>query len=202
MLTVTCEEGTHELSDLDTAEFCENSEVSIEVCALWDGDQPFTWALTDGALPTGLTLNGGTLYATCVTITGIPSELGEFTFTITGTDAEGNAASKEYTISIVGFTDSGTLPNGTQGDGYSFTFSTDGTEPPVTFTAIGELPPGLTLNQSTGELSGVPIVAGTYVFEIAVSSGVPPPSDAAVIGDYQGNRVADYDDSNIQSRQP
>src|SRR5260370_37295630 len=43
---------------------------------------PYTFAGTSGGLPPGLTLNGNT-----GAITGLPSQIGTFTFTITATDS-------------------------------------------------------------------------------------------------------------------
>jgi hypothetical protein len=62
---------------------------------------PFTFAVTSGALPTGLTLaaNGA--------ITGTPTALGDFTFTITATDSTPAGSggpftgSQAYTVSIL-----------------------------------------------------------------------------------------------------
>jgi Putative Ig domain len=44
------------------------------------------------------------------------------------------------------------------------------TESPTSFSATG-LPPGLTLDSSTGEISGAPTTAGSYVVAIAAANG-------------------------------
>lgn len=56
------------------------------------GDQPITWKISSGNLPTGLTLN-----ATNGTITGTPTVSGEFTFTVV---AENKGGTDEKTFSI------------------------------------------------------------------------------------------------------
>jgi hypothetical protein len=59
------------------------------------GVAPFTFAITSGALPTGLSLNAGTGL-----IGGTPSAAGTYTFRITVTDVLGKTGSRDYTIVI------------------------------------------------------------------------------------------------------
>lgn len=51
------------------------------------GFPPYTWSVSSGALPPGLTMDGGG------NITGIPTTLGDFNFVITVLDGVGGAAS-------------------------------------------------------------------------------------------------------------
>ncbi|HEX6099893.1 MAG TPA: ice-binding family protein [Thermoanaerobaculia bacterium] len=60
------------------------------------GTAPYTYAVTNGALPTGLTLNSAT-----GSIAGVPVQPGLFTFTIGATDAAGCTGAREYTVTIV-----------------------------------------------------------------------------------------------------
>jgi large repetitive protein len=67
------------------------------------------------------------------------------------------------------------LPQGTVGVPYSQVFEAEGGLSPYQWSiAAGTLPPGLTLNEDTGEVSGIPTAAGTYGFTMAVTdnSGV------------------------------
>ncbi len=52
---------------------------------------------------------------------------------------------------------------------------------------VNSLPPGLTLNQSAGTISGIPITTGTYAFRI--QANIPNPSNpempAFAMADYQ-----------------
>ncbi len=58
------------------------------------GTAPYSFAVTSGALPSGLTLtNGGIL-------SGTPNVAGTFNFTLTATDANGCASTRNYTVNI------------------------------------------------------------------------------------------------------
>ena len=65
----------------------------IALVAVTQGDAPFTWAVTGGALPDGLSLSGGHL-------TGTPKVAGQFQFTITVTDSGGLSASRPFTLTV------------------------------------------------------------------------------------------------------
>ena len=127
------------------------------------GTAPYTYAVTSGALPTGLSLNTST-----GAITGTPSTAGGYTFTIGATDAVANFGSRNYNVTIapppLNIAPS-TLPNGTQGTAYSQTLTTaNGTGPYTYAITSGALPTGLSLNTSTGQISGTPSASGTYNF--------------------------------------
>lgn len=60
-----------------------------------DGVAPYTYAITSGSLPTGLSLNTET-----GVISGTPIISGGYTFTITATDSYHNNSSRSYLISV------------------------------------------------------------------------------------------------------
>ena len=62
------------------------------------------------------------------------------------------------------------LPDGTVGTAYSQTLAADGSAPIAWSITGGALPEGLSLNESTGEISGTPTAAGTYTFEIGAQN--------------------------------
>jgi uncharacterized protein YhjY with autotransporter beta-barrel domain len=129
------------------------------------GTAPYTFSLTAGALPAGLSLNAGT-----GTITGTPSGSGQSVFTVQARDVNGNTGSRSYAVNIG--TNSltlnpPTLPPAPQGTPYRATVTATGGSTPYTYTVTaGALPPGLTLNSSTGQITGTPTTIGNFTFTI------------------------------------
>ena len=65
-----------------------------------------------------------------------------------------------------------TLPSGTVGVAYSWRLTAQGTTP-ITWNMIGgALPDGLTLNETTGKISGTPTAAGTASFTVKAENSV------------------------------
>jgi len=139
---------------------------------------PYTLRVTQGSLPTGLTLSpAGTSAAT---VSGSPSTAGTFPFTVTAVDAAGaNAAHVDYSVTIAsapppppppGGTFSispASLPDATAGSAYSQSIVVTGPGAPYTVRLTqGALPSGLSLS-STGGLSGTPTTAGTSAFTVS-----------------------------------
>src|SRR5437899_4132170 len=58
------------------------------------GTPPYTWSLTAGSLPPGLALS------TSGSISGMPTAVGSYSFTIQAADSAGQKASKAFTVSI------------------------------------------------------------------------------------------------------
>jgi len=67
------------------------------------------------------------------------------------------------------------LPAATGGQPYSASLAAVNGVPPYSWSvSSGSLPPGLTLNSSTGQISGTPDVAGTYSFTVTVTDSQSP----------------------------
>ncbi len=131
------------------------------------GIAPYSYALTGGALPTGLTFANGTL-------SGTPTVSGSFTFDISASDSGGGTpatTTRSYTLVIAAATlslDPGTLPGGIAGTAYSQGISASGGIAPYSYAlASGALPAGLTF--ANGTLSGTPTVSGSFTFDITAS---------------------------------
>src|SRR5215470_16504605 len=126
------------------------------------GQTPYTFAITSGALPPGLTLSPGE-------ISGTPTTAGSYTFTLRATDANGCRGRRDYTLTVacpVITVNPATLPAGTNGAPYNQTITATGGVGPYSFTiSSGTLPPGFSL-ASNGNLTGSPTTPGTYNFSV------------------------------------
>ena len=72
------------------------------------------------------------------------------------------------------------LPNGTVGTSYSQTLTATGDTPIKWSVDSGTLPVGLSLNSSTGEISGTPTAVGNASFTIKASNDVEPAATRAL----------------------
>jgi hypothetical protein len=129
------------------------------------GIAPYTWAITNGTAPAGITLSTAGLLG------GTPATTGSFTFEIAVTDSQGNTTNANFTMTVgpPPAINAASPPNGQVGVDYTFTFTaTSGTPPYQWSVALGPLPPGLTFS-AAGVLSGRPVTAGSYAFSIRVT---------------------------------
>jgi len=129
---------------------------------------PVTWSITSGSLPNGLNLNTST-----GEITGTPTVAGDFDFTVRAQNPAGSATRQaRITINSQLHIVTTELWNGSVGtlyDGQRLWAST--TEASTTWSITsGRLPNGLSLNASTGAITGTPTVAGTFNFTVRVQN--------------------------------
>ena len=127
------------------------------------GAEPYTWSISEGALPNGLKLGEAT-----GKITGSPTKAGKFTFTVKVVDKNGAAATKAYTVKVTQTTISGTIPStATRKSTYAGTLTASNGAKPYTWSiSKGELPDGLKLNETTGKITGSPTKAGKFTFTV------------------------------------
>jgi len=143
------------------------------------GVAPLFFSVTSGSLPPGFHLDTNGLVTGRSTANG-----GTFNFTVLATD-QGNpplTASKAYTIIIAPAPPlsilTTSLPNAAQGSPYNFPLAASGGVPALTWAlTAGALPPGLSLNTTTGQISGIPAAQGTFSFTVKVTdSALLPPN--------------------------
>jgi len=142
------------------------------------GTTPYTWSLTSGTLPAGLTLAPSTGI-----IGGTPTATANATsLTFTATDSSTPAQTQSVTLSLtisaastatLSITTS-SLPNGQVNTAYSTTLAASGGATPYSWAlTTGTLPAGLSLNSSSGVISGTPTAtanATSLTFKVTDSS--------------------------------
>jgi hypothetical protein len=140
------------------------------------GITPYTWSITAGSLPSGLTLNSAT-----GAIGGTPTGAGTANFTVKVTDSQLQPATASAQLSItiqpavpLSITTT-SLPTGNAGTPYSAMLTAIGGLTPYTWSIVtGNLPSGLILNSSTGAIMGTPTVVGTSNFTVQVADSETP----------------------------
>ena len=129
------------------------------------GIAPFAWSIAGGALPAGIALN-----STTGALSGTPTTAGTFTFTVSVTGG-GQTATQSLTITVAPIITTATLPNATVGTPYSQTLTAGGSGTFTWSVSTGALPGGITLNSTTGALSGTPSAPGAFTFTVSVAGG-------------------------------
>ncbi len=116
--------------------------------------------------------------ATSSTYTPMPADTGKYIYVIVDgcSGTTGRAISVPILIPVpVPITITTTsLPNGTTGLAYNQTLAATGDTPITWSIDSGSLPGGLSLNASTGEVSGTPTTPGTSNFTVKASNGISP----------------------------
>lgn len=133
------------------------------------GVEPFSWSIVSGSLPAGLALSGQVISGTPTAASGTAS------FTVRVTDALGRTDDQALSITNgvagnVAVITTSSLPAGTVGVSYSQTIAATGTAS-ISFAVVsGALPTGLSLNGSTGALTGTPTAAGAFGFTVRATN--------------------------------
>jgi hypothetical protein len=140
-----------------------------QVLAAAPGTAPFTYAVTAGALPAGVTLSPAGV------LDGAPVPTGTFPFTVGVSDVYGCVGSRAYSL-VVGcpaiVLRPGSVPDGVVGGTYAQTLSTGAGRAPFTYALTeGSVPAGLSLS-GAGLLSGTLTTAGTSTFAVQVTDSI------------------------------
>ena len=115
-----------------------------------------TWFVSVGTLPTGLSIA-----ITTGVISGTPTIVGTFSFTINVTNGTGCIQTKVYSIVVCPTLVFGTTTasGATVGTAYSLNAGVTGNTTTVIYGILPILPAGLSLNTTTGLISGTPTTA-------------------------------------------
>ncbi|MFY9553741.1 MAG: Ig domain-containing protein, partial [Blastocatellia bacterium] len=140
------------------------------------GAPPYAWAVSPGAtLPAGLAMD-----PISGVISGIPTQFGTFTFTVKVTDLQPLTVTSNTIRLVVDpaplvITSAGELPAARLNVDYTFALAAVGGRPPYTWAlASGStLPAGLTLNGTTGIISGKPTATGSFTFAVTATDTTP-----------------------------
>jgi hypothetical protein len=124
---------------------------------------PYSFSLSTGTLPSGLTLN-----STSGAIAGTPTVAGNFTLQVADSNTVVAPTTCQFAISpaVLQITTT-SLPSGTQNAAYNATVVATGGTKPYTFSAGSPFPTWLSINPSTGLISGT-ANRGAGMFQVQV----------------------------------
>ena len=131
------------------------------------GSVPFTWSISAGTLPSGLTID-----STSGQLSGTPASTGSYSFTVRATNDAGTN-DKAFSGTITGTAPSITTTTLTalvQGLAFSQQLVFSGSSPITFAVTAGTLPAGLTVNSSSGLISGTPSTSGSYNFTVTATN--------------------------------
>ena len=184
------------------------------------GTGTYTWSITGGTLPPGITFSNAQL-------SGTPTTSGSYQFTVQVTDAASKSDSKTLTLVVGGvivfncnscLAGTLTLPYATPGVPLSYTLSASGGTAPYTWCVVestggcdngsgGALPAGITLNTSSGGtdtavISGTPTTTQPptqFTVQVRDSEHVSSVASAQLTLTIFGVTTASLPDANIDA---
>jgi uncharacterized delta-60 repeat protein len=185
--TVTLTPGTSAINPTTktVASAATSYDIDVTATGFWSAVETLSWA----SVAPAASENDDTVTVTVMANTGKAARTG--TIKIGG---------KTHTLTQAGVLPPavavpGAIPTGLVGAPYALTVPT--TNFPVTYT-VGKMPPGLTIDKTTGLISGQPTAAGTYAMSLKASNAAGSSATinfsitidalpAAVVGTYHGS---------------
>jgi len=142
------------------------SQAYSATLAATGGTTPYTWTLSEGALPIGLAFGGSS-----GVVAGTPSQAGPFSFSVQVKGSAGQSATASLTIQIATAPlqiVASSLSDATVGQPYNAQLSAVGGTTPYTWSVnAGSLPAGISLS-SSGSISGSASASGSFSFTVGV----------------------------------
>jgi hypothetical protein len=177
-ISVAASGGTLQVSTVSLPNGQVDTSYSSVLTAV-GGVQPYIWSIASGTLPTGLKLSGAT-------VSGTPTQSGTSVITIQVQDSSTTPekASKSFSLSVFGGAtalsiSTGTLNSGQVNSAYAASLTATGGTMPYSWSLFsGTLPAGLSLNATSGQISGTPTVAGSYPLIVKVTDSSAPVQSA------------------------
>jgi hypothetical protein len=133
------------------------------------GSPPYSWTLESGVLPAGITLIPA-VGTTSAQLSGIPTTAGTISFTLRCTDANGKFITSSFglvTSAVSLDPNLSILSPAVVGVPFSLTLTPGGSSGTEALVSVGDIPPGLNLNTTTGILSGTPTQEGVFILNLA-----------------------------------
>lgn len=137
------------------------------------GTPPYTWSISSGNFPSGLSLGSNGV------ISGVASSSGIYTFVVEATDATLAKGTRSLTLEVVTelvVETASPLPYAVRDDAYSCSLSATGGKPPYLWsldTGSPDLPSDLVLTTG-GHITGIPLTSGQSSFVVKVTDSSSP----------------------------
>lgn len=160
----------------------QNSAITpVNVSTFFTDSDALTYSFV-GAAPAGISINAST-----GVISGTPTALGTTSIQVRATDTIAQTATSNSFNIVVSATNnppvfSGTIPNVSTAQGVAYLGSGAGAffsdTDAITYSVVGTLPAGMSINASTGVISGTPTATGTATIQIRATDTIAQTTDS------------------------